>query len=698
MIRFLPAVLVGCLSVFVVAKEADTQKPPVASTKPAVSKPAPLKADAPTRTVPEKPVPEKPVPIPDKPEKSPPEKPTPTKLPPATPPSKPTTPKPAPTATDAEEAFPSPAELMKKIKAKQTALEKQLKVAHFDLTQPIVEKSPDFTLFGDSHILTIHSLLDRLHKAKEDKSLRAVLLTLNAQSGFNSSQAMEIKRALEELKADGKKTFVYADSFATPTYLAASGATDICMLAGGDLMFQGVAIEPMFMKGLFDKVGVKADMIQIGEFKGADEQYTRTELSPESKGELTRLADGLYTLIVDNIAHSRNIQPGVVKQIIDDVFLSAKQAKSRGLVDHLVNQEELREFLKTELGGDINLMDDYAVPEREKFDFSNPMGAFMKMMNKKPKDTTKPAIALIHAEGEITDGEEEDGLLGASGNVGSENIRKAFRLAVRDENVKAIVLRIDSPGGSAPASEVMWQAVNAAAQKKPVIISVGSMAASGGYYLASAGDYIFADESAIVGSIGVVGGKFVLHGIFEKLGISTDSITRGKNADMWSMDKEWNDRQKRMVTNWMKATYDQFTERVMTHRKDKIKDIDQVARGRIFIAKEALAKGMVDEIGGLSAAIRFAAKDVELDEGKYEVKPVPGSRSLLDLISGNAGGSDVDAKMPFKAQIKLKLSVDSPLMVMPPSLRAKLMQQMRLIQMMDQRPVMLVAPFTISVK
>lgn len=621
---------------------------------------------------------------------------------PATLPAKPTpkttpTSKPAPKAEVAkagDEKFPSPAEIMAKIKANQAKIDKLIKVAHVDLSSPIVEKAPDFTLFGADHLITVPNLLDRLHKAREDKNIRAVLITLG-QTDFNSSQALEIRSALAELRQAGKRTFVYADSYDTTAYLAASGATDVCILAGGEIMMTGVAIEPMFMKGLFDKLGVKADFIQVGEFKGADEQYTRTELSPEAKGELNKLADGLYDLITQTIAQNRNISQKSVKAMIDEVFVSARSAKDRKLVDHLLTQDQLRDIIRKELGGDINILPNYAIPEKPKLDFSNPFAMLMQM-SKKPTASNKPQIALIHAEGVIVDGDTEDSLFGGSATVGSENIRKAFRIAARDENIQAIVLRIDSPGGSALASEVMWQAVHDTAKDKPVIISIGSMAASGGYYLASAGDHIIADPSAIVGSIGVVGGKFVLSGLFEKVGITTQSITRGANANLFSMNEEWSDRQKRLVTNWMKNTYDQFTQRVMVNRKGRIKDIDQVARGRIFLAKHALELGMVDEIGGLTQAINHAAKEVDLEPNSYEVKSIPGTRSIIDLLTGQASMDDEEARMPFKPQIKL--SADSPLLQLPPAMRRLLAQQLQLLQLTEKRPVLLVSPYTITVK
>jgi protease-4 len=593
-----------------------------------------------------------------------------------------------------EEHFPTPNELWEKYKAKQAETDKLLKVAHFDLSEPVLEKAPDFTLFGDDHLLTIQKLLDRLHRARDDKNLRGVLVTFSANTEFNLAQAQEIRAAFTELNKAGKRTFAYADGYDTATYVAASGASDVCLLSGGEIMIPGVGIETMYLKGLFDKVGVKADYVQIGEYKGADEQYTRIEPSPESKGELNKVVDSLYDLIVDSISKNRNLTKNQVKSIIDDCILSARQARDRKLVDHLVSQDELRELITKELNGDINILANYAEPQREKLDFSNPFALLAQMGKKPTTNPSKDVIALIHADGVIVDGEAEDSMFGGRGNVGSENLRKAFRIASKDDSIKAIVLRIDSPGGSALASEVMWQAVHAAAQDKPVIVSVGSMAASGGYYLASAGDYIIADPSAIVGSIGVVGGKFVLTGLFDKLGIGTATFSRGQNSGLFSMNTEWNDRQRRMVQNWMKQTYEQFTERVMTNRKGKIKDIDQVARGRIFLARQAMELGMVDEIGGLSDAIKHAAAEVDLKE--YEVRTVPASKSVIDMLMGRGGAADDEARMPYRPRIEL--SVDSPLKLMPASARKLILQQLQVIQLLDKRPVMLVSPYVITVK
>ena len=608
---------------------------------------------------------------------------------------KPASTKPSPsraTTQPAEKLPTGAADLIRQMKARRQAESQLFQVAHFDLDEPVVERAPSFSLFGDANVLTMHNLITRLHQARDDKDLRAVLITLG-NTGFSFSQAQEIRSALDELRKAGKRTFIYSDAYDTAAYSAATGATDICILGGGEMMMPGVGLETMFYKGFFEKVGVNADYVQIGEYKGAEEPYTRAAPSEELRGELNKLVDSLYDQIIDGIAVHRNLPKESVKAAIDEAILTGKAAKDRRLVDHLVDQDGLRALIKDELGHDINLIHDYGVTKHEALDLSSPLALFQ-LMGRKPVASEKPAIAMIHAEGVIVDGPAEDSLFGGGSNVGSDNMRKAFRMALRDDNVKAIVLRIDSPGGSALASEVMWQAARNAAESKPLIISIGGMAASGGYYLASAGDYIFADPSAIVGSIGVVGGKFVLKDLFAKLGLTTEEFTRGRNAALFSSNQPFSERQRRMVTNWMRDTYEQFTERVMTNRAGKIKDIDAVARGRIFIAKQAKDLGMVDELGGIEDAIQYAAKESGLKAGEYDVRSIPAPRSLADMFSGGADGPD--AAMPF--QPRIQISLDSILNAVSPSMRHLIGQQLQMVQLLQRRPILLAAPYVITIK
>jgi protease-4 len=589
--------------------------------------------------------------------------------------------------------FPTPAELVAEMKAMKQEQSHLPKVAYFDLSGPLSEKPADFSWFGaDDNGVTLRVLLERLEHARQDKDIRGVLITLS-DSGLNLSQAMELRDELNALRKDGKRSFVYADSYDTTSYLAACGATDVCIMEGGDIMIPGVGFETMFAKGLLDKVGVNADYVQIGEYKGADEEFTRTEASPELRGELNKLADSLYQQIIDTVSFSRNLSGDDVKQLVDDALIPGKVAKSRGLVDHLVDIDGLRSLMTDELGRKVDLLRNYGESPREQVDLSSPL-AFFSLLSRRQPESTRPGVAVIYAEGMIVDGASGGGLLSQAENIGSDTMRLALRTADRDDKIDAIVIRIDSPGGSALASEAMWQAARRVAKDKPVIVSVGSMAASGGYYLATSGDYIFADPTAIVGSIGVVGGKFVLKDLFTKLGLGTESFSRGRNADLFSETTEWTDHQRHQVTEWMRQTYEQFTERVMTTRQGKIKDIDSVARGRIFSAKQARDLGMVDEIGGLQDAIGYAAAQADLKPGEYDVRVLPAPRTFADILNG--GGNDPDSAMPFAP--KITLSPDSLIRALPPSLRSALGQELQFLTLLQDRPVVLASPYVLVIK
>ncbi|MFI5382033.1 MAG: signal peptide peptidase SppA [Tepidisphaerales bacterium] len=578
-------------------------------------------------------------------------------------------------------------EIINKFREEKNKEKDQAKIAFIDLSEPVTETPPQFVLLADRSV-TVHSVLDLLQQARRDPEIRGVLVNM-ALTDMNLAQAQEIRDALVEVKRAGKKAFVFADAYDTPLYIAASGASDICMMPGGEIEIPGVGLQTMFYRGLFDKVGVKPDFVQIGAYKGAEEPYTRTEPSKESRGELNKVVDSLYEQIVEGIAYHRHVKRADVLDVINGVFLSARVAKDRKFIDHLVDQDGLREVMKKEIGRDVNIVADYGREPAEELDFSNPLG-LLKSLNKKAPEERVPGVALIYAEGDIVDGETES--LFGGGSIGSENIRKAFRLAVRDEKIKAIVLRIDSPGGSAMASEVMWQAVRRAAEKKPVIISVGSMAASGGYYLASAGEYIFADSCAIVGSIGVVGGKFVLTDLFKTIGVHTEIFKRGENAALYTMDAPFTDSQRKLVTEWMQQTYEQFTARVMTTRKGKIKDIDEVAHGRIFLAKQARGLGMVDELGGLEKALAYAAKQGKLPETDFDVRVIPGTRTLADLLRGRG----FDSKTPIKTG--LTPDIAGLLSGLSPDNARLFSQQLRLMRMLQTRPVVLMSPFIVTTK
>ena len=585
-------------------------------------------------------------------------------------------------------AFPTPGELFKQMADAKAATQAKAQVAVIDVSGGFDERAAaGFNVFGGGGNSTFRELVERIKHASEDASVRAVLFTTGEGTSMNLAQVQEIRGEIARLRKASKRVFVYGDAYDTQSYLLASAATDVCLLQAGEVFIPGISIETQFYKGILDKVGVKADYVQIGEFKGAEEPYTRSDPSPELRGELERLTTSLMNQVVDGIGESRNLSGDKVRAIVDEALLPAERAKQAGLVDHLVDIDGLRDLLKSELGEEVNLLADYGATAGPDVDFSNPF-AILGAMAKRPEETALPKVAVIYAQGVIVDGEGGGGgnplLGGGERQVGGEAMRRAFRLALRDDNVKAIVVRIDSPGGSAMASEVMWQAMRRVAEKKPTIVSIGHMAASGGYYLASAGDTIYADPSAIVGSIGVVGGKIALGGLYEKLGIGTAAFNAGKNADIYSSTTEWTDAQRTMIRRWMKGTYDQFTDRIKTTRGEKIADIDKIARGRIFTASEAKTLGMVDTLGGLDAAIGEAARRAKIDGEPYDLKTLPPPPTMQEMLGGKAGGG---------------ASTLSPVLAMlPGEVRQSLGQSIAMGEMLQRRPVVLMTPYVLRVR
>lgn len=592
------------------------------------------------------------------------------------------------TPTDRKTVYPTAAELAEKIVARRQRDAALPVVAHIDLNEPLLEKPSEFAFLGEEDF-TLQSLLSRIDQAVGDDTINAILITCGATQ-INLAQAQEIRSALQQAKNAGKKVFVYADSYDSTLYAMASSASDICMLEGGELLMPGVGIEALFARGLLDKIGVQADYVQIGEYKGADEQLTRTSPSPELTQELNRLADGLFDQLVDGISRYRNLPRQQVVDLIDQALIPSSQALEAGLVDHLVDPDGLRQLMAGSYNQKrLNIIKDYGAAEKTELDFSN-IFVLLSQLMKTTEPVPGPQVAIVYAQGVIVDGQSDTGLFDDP-SVGSEDIRQAMRQIAMDPQIKAVVIRIDSPGGSATASEAMWQAVRRLARSKPVVVSVGSMAASGGYYLASSAEHIIADPTAIVGSIEVVGGKFVVKDLYGKLGLNTQPFTRGANADLFSSNAPFSDKQRQMVTQWMSQTYDQFTRRILTTRSQKIGDIDRVARGRIFLAEQALTLGLVDEIGGLQDAVRYAADQADLNKGEYTVSTVPAPASLSDLINRKDRGAEL-----MRPRMGLPDALE--LLGIAPQMRRPIVRQLRALQLLQQRPVILFSPYLVQVR
>jgi protease-4 len=491
-------------------------------------------------------------------------------------------------------------------------------------------------LFGELSE-TLDAAIARIDKAAADEKIDGVVLRINSPTiGWAKMNAF--RKAIGRVQASGKKVHAWLDSAANIDYLLASACDEVVMPEPGVVMMVGLRAEVTFYKKLFDLIGVKAEMLRVGEYKSAAEPYSRTEMSPEFRKEMEEILDDRYALLVDTIAKSRKMAAEKVRAAIDDGPLTAKQAKTLGLIDKLGYEDDLTSALeKAAEGKPFKIVKKYG-KKKSDTDFSGLPG-MMKMMEmmmgvEQPKrKSSNPKLAVIYATGMITTGKSQSDFFGGEASMGSDTMVKAIREANKDATVKAIVLRVDSPGGSALASDLMWHELELV--KKPFVVSMGDVAGSGGYYIAMGADRIFADPGTITGSIGVVGGKFALNGLYNKIGITTDIISRGKNSGVLSSTTGFSDNERDAMQRLLNDIYDQFTSKAAQGRKMPKDKLEKLARGRIYTGMAALKIGLVDELGSLEDAIAYAKKQagVGADE-KLEKLVLPKAASPLESLLG----------------------------------------------------------------
>jgi protease-4 len=532
----------------------------------------------------------------------------------------------------------------------------------------------------------------RLDKAAADDSLQGVILRIDNPS-IGWAKLNEFQKAIARVRAKGKKVHAWVDGGSSMDYLLATGCDEISMPEPGALMLLGLRAEVSFYKNLFDKLDVKPEMLRVGEFKSAAEPYNRTEMSPEFREEMESILDDYYRQMVTMVAEARKLTPEQVKAAIDAGPLSAKKAKELGLIDRVAYQDELEDALKGEVAGAKSKLVKKYGKKKVDTDFSGFAG-MVKMMNlmmgvEEPKRRSNNSkIAVIYATGPIMSGSNSTDMFSGTSTIGSDTMIKAIRQASEDEHVKAVVLRVDSPGGSALASDLMWREFELL--KKPFVVSMGDTAASGGYYIAMGADRIFAEPGTLTGSIGVVGGKVALQGLYEKLGITTTILSRGKNSGIMSGTTGFTDTEREAMTRLLHDVYDQFTTKAAAGRKmDKAK-LEQLARGRVYTGTQALEKGLVDELGTLDDAIAAAKKLAKLDpDEKLErlilPKPVSPLESLFGPIDPNARLQTANAQLP------------ALLGQFSPELAEQLRALAPLSQLARER-VLLVLPFRVTVK
>jgi protease-4 len=528
---------------------------------------------------------------------------------------------------------------------KGQAEEKVVHLAHIKLSGSMSEGPVAQDPFFGASSENFKAKLDRVKKAAADKSIRGLYLHLDGVSA-GWGKIDELRRAIADFRKTGKKAFAYLEAGSTKDYLVACACDKVCLPESGTLMLTGLRGEITFYKDLLDCVGVKADMLQMGAYKGAAEPMTRRTMSNAFRERMTAVLKDYYEeSIVGAIAQSRagkKLTAAKVKQLIDEGPYTARGALKAGLIDEIAYARNFVQALKTDLKSDKLVVErDYGKPKKKTLDFSNPFAIFRLLSppaRKRP--SLKDKIAVIYASGVIVTGKSGYSLLGGK-SVGSTTLVEAIRKAEKDKTVKAIVLRVDSPGGSALASDLIWHELNKS--KKPVVASMSDTAASGGYYISMAARKIFAEPSTLTGSIGVVGGKYVLGGLEKKIGLNTQVIAFGKHSGILSNTSPFTPSEKKAMRGLMQDIYDQFLAKAIQGRakagkKFTRKDFLKYAEGRVWTGRQAKAIGLIDELGTLDDALEAAKALAKLPKSsKPELLILPQPRGLLDSLLEGGG-------------------------------------------------------------
>lgn len=574
------------------------------------------------------------------------------------------------------------------------------KIVHLRLRGELVEAPPEFELdlFGGEKQQSLFDLVRTLRKARTDDEVRALIVDLDeAKPGI--SQIEELRAQFAALRAADKDVWVYTAEPTLGTLYLASAASKVVIMPRGEDLVIGMYASPMYFKGLLDKIGASADVVHCGEYKAAGEPFSRTGPSKEAESDINKIMDGIFDGIVSGIARSRKLTPQQVRDFIDSGPHSAQEMLDAGMVDELKYRQDFLKSVRKKFGRDAKIVHDYGAKKGPEIDFKDPF-AFFKLFGEiaqaGKKKTDENLIAVVYVDAAIVTGSSANGFSSFSG---SDTVRKAIDDAAKDENVRALVLRVDSPGGSAVASEIIAESAKRCKGQKPFIVSMGDVAASGGYYVSCLADRIFAQPGTITGSIGVIGVKIVTKGTWDKLGISFHEYQRGKAADMLSGLKPWTGDNRERITKMMNRVYGEFKGRVEEGRGKKLsKEIEALAGGRIYTGEQARAAGLIDEIGGFDDAIRYAADQAGVS--KYELKIFPEQKNIMDMLAESLGMREKDEddlsirRSPevALAQLPMVQAAIASLAAIDPAGAVELRHQLSTLQALSRDRVLMVAP------
>ena len=462
-------------------------------------------------------------------------------------------------------------------------------------TLPDFAPSDPLQELTESRPLSLQSLRDVLEKAAVDERIKATVLYFNFPQ-LGMAQLEELRDAIARYRESGKKIYAQLPMGFTRDYLLAAACDSVFMPVTANLFLTGISSEISHYKDLLGKIGVEAEYVHAGTYKTAPEQYTRARASGAQKEVMNRLLDQMFEAIITMIANSRGMAPKKVRELIDQTSgFTGRMAEEAGLIDRARALRVLEERFKQRGWEKISARNYARIPISS-----------LGIRNKK-------RIAVIEIQGVIAGGaNSDDPFLGTV--AGSDDIIRDINNAADSRSTAAIILRIDSPGGSAIHSDAIYEAVRQAAEKKPVIATIGDYGASGGYYVALAADTIIANPLSLVGSIGVFAGKFNLKGLNNKIGVGIDQITRGENASLFSTNSRWSASERRIMQGLIDRFYKYFVQLTATHRKLGYEQADKVAQGRVWSGKEGHEKGLLDMTGNFYTAVALAKESAGIPE------------------------------------------------------------------------------------
>jgi protease-4 len=495
-------------------------------------------------------------------------------------------------------------------------------ILHLLFDRTIVERSGknpfenfSFGSLGTEPPIALNDLLADLKNAKTDPKIKGLYLDLQSVSA-GMATLEEIRNALIDFKKSNKFIYSYSETYTQKSYYLASVSDKIYLNPAGTLEWKGLSAQIMFYKGLLDKLEISAQIFRHGRWKSAVEPFDLDKMSKDNRDQTHAYVGALWNRLVDGVSQQRKIPVAELNRLADSLLVrTGEQAVQYKLADELRYQEEVYAALNKML----------SKKETDKINFITPEAYHKAALENKAEPISKNKIAVIYAVGQIESGEGDDK------TIGSERISHAIREARLDSHVKAIVLRVNSPGGSALASDVIWHEMVLAGKAKPVIVSMGDVAASGGYYISCAARRIYAQPNTITGSIGVFG---ILPNIQKllnnKLGITIDTVKTNRHSDIGSLYRPVTDEEKKYILSGIEHVYDDFKIKVGEGRKMDTAAVNLIGQGRVWSGTDAKANGLVDELGGLDDAIRFAAKEAKLE--KYRIINLPKQKDPFSAL------------------------------------------------------------------